>query len=138
VNDPRDPRNWAERTSRWAIATVENQSIRTGPVYDSHQVDGGAVTVRFEEVGPGLIIGDKQLGEPVKPAADTPLGGFELAGADRQWRGAAARIDGQRVIVTSENVAKPIDVRYAWEPRPKQANLYNQAGFAASPFNTHP
>ena len=138
VNDPRDPRNWAERASRWAIATVENQPIRTGPVYDSHKVDGRVVTVRFKQVGRGLIIGDKQMGEPVKPAADTPLGGFELAGADGQWRGAAARIDGQGVIVTSGDVANPVTVRYAWEPRPKQANLYNQAGFPASPFNTHP
>ncbi|NQU20898.1 MAG: hypothetical protein HQ567_06410 [Candidatus Nealsonbacteria bacterium] len=138
VSDPRDPRNWAERASRWAIATVENQPIRTGPVYDSHKVDGRVVTVAFKQVGRGLIVGDKQLGEPVKPAADTPLGGFELAGADGRWRGAAARIDGRRVIVTSPDGADPLAVRYAWEPRPKQANLYNQAGFAALPFNTHP
>ena len=138
VNDPRDPRNWAERASRWAIATVENQPIRTGPIYDSHEVDGRAVTVRFQQVGRGLIVGDKKLGEPVKPAADTPLGGFELAGTDGQWCRAAARIDGQHVIVTSEDVANPIAVRYAWEPRPKQANLYNQAGFPAAPFNTNP
>ncbi len=84
------------------------------------------------------VVGDKQLGEPVKPATDTPLGGFELAGTDGQWCRAAARIDGQHVIVTSEDVANPIAVRYAWGPRPKQANLYNQAGFPAAPFNTNP
>jgi len=138
VNDPRDPRNWAQRASLWAIATVENQPIRTGPVYDSHKAGGRVVTVRFKQVGRGLIVGDKKMGEPVKPAADTPLGGFELAGADGRWRRAAARIDGKRVIVTSGDVANPVTVRYAWEPRPKQANLYNQAGFAALPFNTRP
>jgi len=138
VSDPRDPRNWAERASRWAIATVENQPIRNGPVYDSHNTDGRVVTVRFTQVGQGLIIGNKQLGEPVKPAADTPLDGFELAGADGQWRPAVARIDGRHVIVTSAGVANPVAVRYAWEPRPKQANLYNRAGFPASPFNIHP
>ncbi len=138
VSDPRDPSNWAERASRWAIATVENQPIRTGPVYDSHKVDGRVVTVEFKQVGRALIIGDRQMGKAVKPAADTPLGGFELAGAGGQWRGAAAKIDGRRVIVTSGDVANPVTVRYAWEPRPKQANLYNQAGFAALPFNTQP
>lgn len=138
VSDPRDPRNWAERASRWAIATVESQPIRTGPAYDSHKVDGRVVSVEFTQVGWGLIVGDKQMGEPVKPAAHTPLGGFELAGADGQWRRAAARIDGRRAIVTSGDVANPVSVRYAWEPRPKRANLYNQAGFAALPFNTHP
>ena len=78
------------------------------------------------------------MGEPVKPAAGTPLGGFELAGADGRWRPAAARIDGKGVIVTSGDQAKPVSVRYAWKPRPKQANPYNQAGFPASPFNTRP
>ena len=84
----------------------------------------------------GLILGDKQLGEPVKPAAGTPLGGFELAGGNGRWRGAAARIDGQHVIVTSADVTNPVAVRYAWEPRPMQANLYNHAGFPALPFTT--
>ena len=137
VADPRDPRNWAERASLWAIATVENQPIRSGPMYDSHTVDDRAVTVRFKQIGRGLIVGDKKMGEPVKPAADTPLGGFELAGADGRWRPAAARIDDKRVILTSGDVANPVAVRYAWQPRPKQANPYNQAGFPASPFNTH-
>ena len=64
VNDPRDPRNWAVRASRWAIAAVENQPIRTGPIYDSHEVDGREVTVRFQLVGRGLI----RIAEP------TPIG----------------------------------------------------------------
>jgi len=138
VNDPRDPGNWAQRASQWAIATVEKQPIRSGPVYDSHKVSGRTVTVRFKQVGQGLIVGDKKMGEPVKPAADTPLGGFELAGPDGKWRPATAKIDGKSVIVTSKDPAKPVSVRYAWAPRPKQANLYNQAGFPALPFNTHP
>ncbi len=136
VRDPRDPNNWAERASRWAIAVVENQPIRTGPMYDAHEVDDREVTVRFTQVGGGLIVGDKQLGKPVKPAVNTPLGGFELAGADGRWHPAAAKIDGQSAIVTSGDVANPVAVRYAWEPRPTQANLYNQAGFAALPFET--
>jgi sialate O-acetylesterase len=138
VNDPRDPGNWAQRASQWAIATVEKQPIRSGPVYDSHKVSGRTVTVRFKQVGRSLIIGDKKMGEPVKPAADTPLGGFELASADGKWHPATARIEGKNVIVTSKDPANPVSVRYAWAPRPKQANLYNQAGFPALPFNTHP
>ena len=138
VNDPRDPRNWAQRMSRWAVATVENQPVRTGPVYASHEVDGRTVIVRFGQVGRGLIVGDKQLGEPVKPTADTSPGGFELAGADGRWHPATARIDGRQVVVTSKDVAEPTAVRYAWQPYPKEADLYNRAGFAALPFSTRP
>jgi len=138
VNDPRDPGNWARRASQWAIAAVEKQPVLSGPVYDSHETDGRTVTVRFKQVGRGLIVGDKKMGQLVKPAADTPLGGFELTGADGRWRPAIAKIDGKSVIVTSGDLAKPIAVRYAWAPRPKRANLYNQAGFPALPFNTHP
>ena len=59
-----------------------------------------------------------------------------MAGADGQWHPATAKIDGENVIVTSSDVANPVTVRYAWEPRPAKANLYNQAGFAALPFVT--
>jgi sialate O-acetylesterase len=137
VNDPRDPGNWAQRASQWAIATVEKQPVRTGPIYDSHKTGDGAITVRFKQVGRGLIIGDRKMGKPVKPAVDTPLGGFELAGADGLWLPATARISDKSVIVTCKDLPRPVSVRYAWKPRPKQANLYNQAGFCALPFNTH-
>ena len=64
-----------------------------------------------------------------------PLKGFAIAGEDRRFVWADARIDGDTVIVSSPMVSKPAAVRYGWADNPI-ANLYNKAGLPASPFRT--
>jgi sialate O-acetylesterase len=61
--------------------------------------------------------------------------GFAIAGEDRKFVWADARIDGDSVIVSSPKVMKPVAVRYGWADNPI-ANLYNRAGLPASPFRT--
>ena len=61
------------------------------------------------------------------------LVGFEIAGADKKFFDADARIDGQCVVVSSKEVVDPVYVRYGWRDNPN-GNLYNQAGLPASPF----
>lgn len=63
------------------------------------------------------------------------LKGFTIAGADHKFYPATARIAGNKVIVSSEQVAYPVAVRYAWANNP-ECNLYNKAGLPASPFRT--
>ena len=63
------------------------------------------------------------------------LKGFLIAGPDQQWKPASATIEGNTVVVSHDNVAQPVAVRYAWEGNP-QGNLYNGAGLPASPFRT--
>ena len=63
------------------------------------------------------------------------LKGFVVAGSDRQWQPASARVEGNAVIVSSAEVKAPVAVRYAWENLPA-CNLYNGAGLPASPFRT--
>lgn len=63
------------------------------------------------------------------------LAGFVVAGSDKQWKPARARISGSKVIVSSAEVANPVAVRYAWAPNPV-CNLFNGAGLPASPFRT--
>jgi sialate O-acetylesterase len=48
---------------------------------------------------------------------------------------ADARIDGDRVYVSSPKVSDPVAVRYGWANNP-DCNLYNSAGLPASPFRT--
>ena len=41
-------------------------------------------------------------------------------------------IDGEAVLVSSEEVSEPVAVRYAWAANPEGANLVNGAGLAMS------
>lgn len=62
--------------------------------------------------------------------------GFMLAGTDKQWHPATARIDGDTVVVAASEVPAPVALRYAWDGNPESCNLYNRAGLPASPFRT--
>ena len=63
------------------------------------------------------------------------LSGFVVAGADRKFVPAQARIEGDTVVVSSSAVAIPVAARYAWENLPTSI-LFNGAGLPASPFRT--
>jgi sialate O-acetylesterase len=122
---PRNKTDVGLRLARWALAdTYGEDVVRSGPLYDSSAVEGGAVRVRFHHRGGGLSTSD---GEP--PRA------FAVAGADRTWHWAEARIDGAAVLVSSPAVPQPVALRYAWADNPV-ATLQNAEGLPASPFRT--
>ena len=49
---------------------------------------------------------------------------------------AQATVEGDKVVVWSNDIKAPGAVRYAWGNNPDQANLYNQEGLPATPFRT--
>ena len=61
---------------------------------------------------------------------------FAIAGEDKQWHWADAKIDGDTVVVSSKEVQKPVAVRYGFTMNPEDANLYNKEGLPASPFRS--
>ncbi len=124
------------RAAQWAAAVVNNKTVRTGPVFKRHRVDGRSIVIEFDNVAAGLMAGRAESAKPVKAADDGQLGGFQVAGADGKWQDATAVIKGETVIATCDNVEKPLAVRYAWSPQPRTANLYNREGFAALPFTS--
>jgi sialate O-acetylesterase len=65
---------------------------------------------------------------------DGELKYFAIAGADKKFVWAKAKIEGNNVIVWNDQVANPVAVRYAWADNPEGANLYNKEGLPASPF----
>ena len=92
--------------------------------------------MRFTETGGGLTPGQA----PWRPAGVEPLPtdrlvGFFLAGEDKKWVEASAKVDGESVIVSSPAVAHPVAVRYGWANSPR-CNLYNREGLPAAPFRT--
>ena len=71
----------------------------------------------------------------LKTSAGSAPAGFAVAGADRKFVPAEARVEGDAVLVWSKDVPRPVAVRYAWADNPA-ANLYNADGLPASPFRT--
>jgi sialate O-acetylesterase len=113
-----------ERLAQWALGTTYGKTVvYSGPLYASMKVEGDHIRIRFTNVGSGL---------DVKGGA---LKGFAIAGADRKFHWADARIADDTVIVSSPSVPNPQAVRYAWAGSP-ECNLYNKEGLPASPFRT--
>jgi sialate O-acetylesterase len=87
------------------------------------KIKGNRVILNFTHIGGGLV------------AKGGELKGFILAGADGKFVPAQAEIHGRTVVVTSDQVAKPVAVRYGWANVP-EVNLFNLDGLPASPFQS--
>ena len=121
---PRNKLDVGRRLAAWALAGTYGQKVvPSGPLFDRFNVEGDKIRIRFKH-GAGL-----------KTSDGGALKGFAIAGEDRRFVWADARIDGDSVIVSSPKVTKPVAVRYGWADNPL-ANLYNTAGLPASPFRT--
>ncbi len=127
-----------ERFARWALAAVYGKDgTSSGPAYRSHRVEGDRVFVEFDHVDGGLIAAEyPEIGRPLQQWQDGHLRFFAVAGADRIFHRASAHIDDNTVVVHSQQVARPVAVRYACHFDPRGMNLYNGAGLPASPFST--
>ncbi|MBF9237728.1 sialate O-acetylesterase [Hymenobacter sp. BT683] len=107
------------------VAYGDAKVVAAGPLYQAMQVAGNKATVSFTSIGSGLVA-----------KGGGPLKGFAVAGPDKKFVWAQARIEGNKVVVWSDQVTNPTTVRYAWADNPEGANLYNQEGLPASPFTT--
>lgn len=99
--------------------------IYSGPLFASSASEGNKIIISFSNTGTGLITNDKE--DP---------GNFAIAGADKKFVWAKAKIEGDKVVVWNEAITNPMYVRYAWADNPEHANLFNKEGLPASPFRT--
>jgi sialate O-acetylesterase len=124
---PRNKQDVGRRLALNALAQDYGKDVPySGPLFRSMKVKGGEAVLSFKHTDGGLATKDQE-----------PLKGFMVAGPDKKFVWAEARIDGNKIIVRSDQVAKPAAVRYAWADNP-DCNLYNGAGLPASPFRTDP
>jgi sialate O-acetylesterase len=107
------------------LAYGNEEIVYSGPLYKSAVKDGDRIILEFDHIGSGLV---------AKGGGD--LNYFAIAGADRKYVWAEARIENNHVIVWSDEINNPMFVRYAWADNPEGANLYNVEGLPASPFET--
>ena len=121
---PRNKLDVGRRLAAWALARTYNQHVAaSGPLFDRASIEGNKVRISFKHAT-GLKTND-----------DGPVKGFAIAGADRRYVWANARIEGNTVVVSSPQIKKPVAVRYGWADNP-EVNLYNNADLPASPFRT--
>ncbi|MDY5953904.1 MAG: sialate O-acetylesterase [Kiritimatiellia bacterium] len=136
---PREKYHVGERLALWALRNEYGKDvIPSGPIYRDFEVKGAEVWISFDYAECGLMTGVKRVtdvADPVEAPKGTVLKGFAIAGADRKWHHATARIEGSRVVVSAPEVSRPAAVRYAFRGAP-ECNLYNRAGLPASPFRT--
>jgi len=119
---------YGNRGAQVALEKVyEKEGVQgIGPIYASHAVDGGKVTVTFNQVGDGLTTAHKD-----------EVQGFALAGEDGQWHWATAEIQGpDKVVLSSEVVPAPKHVRFAYASKREWANLFSKSGLPALAFTT--
>lgn len=102
----------------------EEKVVHSGPMYKSLKIKRKKIILTFDYVGSGLMSKNGNLKE------------FAIAGVDKKFVWAKAKIKGDKIIVSSKKVKQPVAVRYAWANNPQDANLYNEEGLPASPFRT--
>ena len=143
---PINKKDAGERLTAIALAQTYGQKTSfSGPVFTGIKIEGGKIRLAFKHTDGGLVARplpatysvDSATGAtaPVVRNSSGPLEGFAVCGADRKWVWAEASIEGDHIVVSSASVPAPVAVRYAWAGNPT-CNLYNGAGFPASPFRT--
>ncbi|SFJ38235.1 sialate O-acetylesterase [Planctomicrobium piriforme] len=124
---PKDKQNVGKRLVRMALVDLYGVKniVRQGPTFDSVTFDGKKAVVKFDTHGANLVSYYKE-----------PLTGFAVAGEDKKWVWAEAKITaGDTVEVTAAGVDHPVAVRYNWSDNP-QGTLFSEAYLPAYPFRS--
>jgi len=122
---PKNKQDVGKRLALNALANTYKKNIPfSGPMYKSMKIEGDRITIQFDHTDGGLSIKD-----------DKELKGFAIAGKDKKFVWANAKIVGNEVIIWNSKIKDPLAVRYAWAANPV-CNLYNKADLPASPFRT--
>ncbi len=121
---PKNKQDVGHRLALAARAVAYGEQIEfAGPLYAAMAIEGATIRLEFTHA------------RGLRARANRPLEGFAIAGADRRFVWAEARIEGTTVVVSSPQVPAPVAVRYAFADNPA-GNLENAADLPASPFRT--
>lgn len=124
---PTNKQDVGHRLATIALKQTYGQPASEGsPLFDKVDFKNGEAVLSFKNGTNGFMVKD-------------PYGylkGFEIAGADKVFQYAPARIEGNRVVVSNSAVPQPVAVRYGWSNAPVEANLFSKDGFPVSPFRT--
>lgn len=120
---PPDKQDVARRLALLALARLNGKAVEDqGPTFTGLARDGAALRLSFSHATGLRSLG----GGPT---------GFAIAGADKRFVWAQARLDGEAVVVSDPAVPEPVAVRYGWADHPL-CNLSNRDGLPAVPFRS--
>jgi sialate O-acetylesterase len=127
---PKNKKDVGHRLALAVLAKVYGKDIDySGPIFKSLKVEKGELRLSFDHVNVGLAT-----------RGNASVKGFALAGADRKFKFAQAKIEGDEVVVWNDEIPEPVAVRYAWANNPTGANLYSRTCkgelLPASPFRS--
>ena len=130
IGDAKDihPKNKQEVGRRLALNALKiaygKDIVFSGPIYKSMKINGNKIELTFDHIADGLKMSNGKV-----------LKGFSIAGVDKQFKWAKAKINDDKVEVWHPDIDNPVAVRYAWASNP-ECNLVNSADLPASPFRT--
>jgi sialate O-acetylesterase len=124
---PKNKQEVGARLARVALRVAYGRNIvASGPTYRSLTIKGDTAIVTFANVGGGLV----------SRSTNSTVRGFAIAGVDKRLAWANAKIVGRTVRVWSDQISRPVVVRYLWSNSPEHVDLYNTDGLPAPPFRT--
>lgn len=123
---PANKTDVGERLALWALAKNYGKDVVfSGPVYKSSEAKDGKIILSFDYTDGGLVIKNNTEGNS-----------FVIAGADKIFKKAYIKVEGDKLVVSSPEVAEPVAVRYAWSNRVYHVTLFNKAGLPSPSFRT--
>lgn len=122
---PTNKQDVGHRLALWALAKTygDGELTYSGPLYKSMEIKNKKIILSFDHAEKGLHQKGKELRE------------FYIAGDDKIFYKAKARIEGTKVALSSSKVKNPVAVRFAFSDG-ALPNLFNSAGLPASAFRT--
>lgn len=111
------------------VAYNDQKNISSGPIYESMKIINNTIELTFDTLGSLLKFTTK--GTTVGTHTN-----FAIAGSNKVFSWAQARIEGNKVIVWNDAIPNPVAVRYAWGQNPAGEKLFNTEDLPASPFRT--
>ena len=113
------------RLADWALAETYHQTGLTykSAVYKTMAIDKEKAVITFDNDGGGLTTKDKTIGDLL------------VAGDDKVFYPAEAKIDGGKLVVWSKQVKQPVAVRYNFS-NAGLTTIFSKDGLPVCPFRT--
>ena len=122
---PKNKQEVGKRLYFGALKAAYHMDAPSSVIYMNHEIVADSIIVSFSPTSAKIFVSNNQL-----------IKGFAIAGVNRVFYWANAKIENNKLVVWSPNVTKPLAVRYAWADNPEGANLYNEPNLPVSPFRT--